>query len=370
MPYIKITKTKSYFKRFQTKFRRRREGKTDYAQRHKLVVQDKNKYQTPKHRLVVRITNRYVITQIVRTGVNGDVTVAAAYSSELPRYGLTVGLKNYSAAYCTGLLLARRLLTSLKQTVTEAGGKQREGHLGEAYKGNMEVTGDIVTFEADEAEHAGQRKKNTYWVAEDDYYTEMDRLDDDDHVRRPFRAYLDVGVRATTVGNRVFGALKGAVDGGLDVPHNVKNFPGYDRKAEEEDERWEPEEHRRRIMGETLGEWITAVADGALGEGEGVAARNQQQFSKYAAAGLTEETYPTKLAEVHAAIRADPVAAPKKPFTVSAELKAKTQKTKKISGDERRAKVAARWEKYQSDKKAAMASRVQELLAVVGGDDE
>ena len=33
-----------------------------------------------------------------------------ANSAELPRYGLKTGLKNYAAAYCTGLLCARRLL--------------------------------------------------------------------------------------------------------------------------------------------------------------------------------------------------------------------------------------------------------------------
>ena len=34
----------------QVKFRRRREGKTDYFARKRLVVQDKNKYNTPKYR--------------------------------------------------------------------------------------------------------------------------------------------------------------------------------------------------------------------------------------------------------------------------------------------------------------------------------
>lgn len=35
--------------------------------------------------------------------------MCAAYSHELPKYGITVGLTNYAAAYCTGLLLARRV---------------------------------------------------------------------------------------------------------------------------------------------------------------------------------------------------------------------------------------------------------------------
>lgn len=34
-----------------------------------------------------------------------------------------------------------------------------------------------------------------------------------------FRCYLDVGLARTTTGARVFGAMKGAVDGGLDIPH-------------------------------------------------------------------------------------------------------------------------------------------------------
>ena len=34
-----------------------------------------------------------------------------------------------------------------------------------------------------------------------------------------FRAFLDVGLARTSTGARVFGALKGAVDGGLDIPH-------------------------------------------------------------------------------------------------------------------------------------------------------
>ena len=34
-----------------------------------------------------------------------------------------------------------------------------------------------------------------------------------------FRAYLDTGLARTTTGARVFGALKGAVDGGMDIPH-------------------------------------------------------------------------------------------------------------------------------------------------------
>ena len=104
-----MVKNKAYYKRFQVKFRRRREGKTDYFARKRLVVQDKNKYNTPKYRMIVRTTNKDICCQIAYARIEGDRIVESAYSHELPHYGVKVGLTNYAAAYCTGLLLARRV---------------------------------------------------------------------------------------------------------------------------------------------------------------------------------------------------------------------------------------------------------------------
>lgn len=42
---------------------------------------------------------------------------------------------------------------------------------------------------------------------------------EEDGERRPFYALLDVGLKRTTTGARVFGALKGAADGGIEIPH-------------------------------------------------------------------------------------------------------------------------------------------------------
>jgi large subunit ribosomal protein L5e len=65
MGLVKVVKNRAYFKRFQTKFKRRREGKTDYYARKRLTVQDKNKYNTPKYRLIVRFTNKDIIAQVI-----------------------------------------------------------------------------------------------------------------------------------------------------------------------------------------------------------------------------------------------------------------------------------------------------------------
>ena len=185
MAFIKVLKTKSYYKRFQVKFRRRREGKTDFYARRRLIQQDKNKYESKKYRYCVRRTNRRIITQIIYATIQGDKVLCQADSFELKKYGVDCGLTNYASAYATGLLCARRLLNNLG--------------MADMYKGVESVDGDYY-----------------------DIY-EKGQVQD----RRPFKALLDVGLVRTTTGNRVFGAMKGAVDGGLFIPHNTKRFPGY-----------------------------------------------------------------------------------------------------------------------------------------------
>ena len=59
--------------------------------------------------MIVRISNKDITCQIAYAHLKGDQVVCAAYASELPKYGVKVGLTNYAAAYCTGLLLARRV---------------------------------------------------------------------------------------------------------------------------------------------------------------------------------------------------------------------------------------------------------------------
>jgi large subunit ribosomal protein L5e len=185
MGFVKNIKTSPYFSRYQVKFRRRREGKTDYYARRRLIQQDKNKYDSKKYRFVVRRTNRRIITQIIYATIKGDRVLCQADSYELKKYGLEAGYTNYASAYATGLLCARRLLTELG--------------MADMYKG----------IEAADGEFFDVNQKGV------------------NETRRPFKALLDVGLVRTTTGNRVFGAMKGAVDGGIHIPHNTKRFPGY-----------------------------------------------------------------------------------------------------------------------------------------------
>ena len=67
--------------------------------------------------------------------------------------------------------------------------------------------------------------------------------------RKPFTVILDIGIRTPTVGNRVFGVMKGACDGGLNVPHSVKRFPGFTRPNKKKKGQYSAEVHRDRIFG-------------------------------------------------------------------------------------------------------------------------
>ena len=128
-----------------------------------------------------------MLTQIAYSTIKGDKIFAQAHSKELVKYGLpgSFGLKNWTATYATGFLLARRTLKLLG--------------LDQVYKGQEEINGE-------------------------DFLTE-----DVEGEKRAFKVSLDVGLQTTSTGARVFGALKGALDGGLHIPHSVRRWPAAEK---------------------------------------------------------------------------------------------------------------------------------------------
>lgn len=92
--------------------RRKREGKTDYKTRIKLLSSN-------KPRLVVRKTNTRIIMQIISYDPKGDHILASADSSALKKLGWKLSTKNIAAAYLTGLLLGKKAKT--KEAVLDIG---------------------------------------------------------------------------------------------------------------------------------------------------------------------------------------------------------------------------------------------------------
>ena len=96
--------------------------------------------------------------------------------------------------------------------------------------------------------------------------------------RGAFRCYLDVGLARTTTGAKVFGALKGAVDGGLEIPHGMKRFPGYDDESGD----FSAEVHRNHIFGKHVGDYMKLLQE----EDEDAFKR---QFARFIKEGITAD---------------------------------------------------------------------------------
>lgn len=141
--------------RYNLKFKRRREGKTDYRTRLALLKSD-----TP--RAVVRVSNSQTVVQIVTYEPSGDIIKTQAHGSELEKFGWKASGKNTPASYLVGYL-------------------------------------------------AGLRAKNL-GIGE---------------------CVLDLGMASTVRGSRVFAALKGLIDAGLDIPHDDDALPADERIAGE-----------------------------------------------------------------------------------------------------------------------------------------
>ncbi|BDZ71748.1 50S ribosomal protein L18 [Methanobacterium petrolearium] len=173
--------------RYKVAFKRRKEGKTDYGARLKLIGLD-------KHRLVIRVTGNHTIAQIIDVELSGDQTLISAHSQELKNIGWMASGKNTSAAYLTGYLCAKKAI--------------KEGIGG---------------------------------------------------------AVLDMGLKSSTKGSRVYAALKGAIDAGLEIPYNDIVLPDDDR-----------------ITGEHIAQYAQTLDKAEM----------EKKFSQYLKKGLSPQDLP------------------------------------------------------------------------------
>jgi len=137
--------------RYRVPFRRRREGKTNYHVRYKLIL-------SKKTRVVIRKSNASTTLQLVMAEQTGDKTLLTVNSRQLQDFGYTFSKSNLPAAYLTGLLFGKKMLA-------------------------LGISEGIA----------------------------------------------DIGLHASTKGNRIYAAVKGVVDAGVDVPHSPEIFPAEER---------------------------------------------------------------------------------------------------------------------------------------------
>ena len=86
---------------YKTKFRRRRQGKTNYEKRLGMV-------KSRKIRLVIRKTNTRIIAQAMKFNPKGDEAVKSADSTQLAAFKF-YGTNNTPSAYLVGFLLGKKL---------------------------------------------------------------------------------------------------------------------------------------------------------------------------------------------------------------------------------------------------------------------
>lgn len=99
--------------------RRRREWKTDYGKRLKLL-------KSGSPRVIFRKTNRYIIAQYVTSREAQDKTLVEVNSKNLIRYGwpeeMKGSLKSLPASYLVGLLLGKKIIKEkLKKPIIDFG---------------------------------------------------------------------------------------------------------------------------------------------------------------------------------------------------------------------------------------------------------
>ena len=84
-------------------YRRKREKRTNYAKRLKLLL-------SGEARVVVRLTNQKVIAQIVKFHPKGDLVLMGVESTQLRKFGWDYAGKSIPSAYLTGYLLAKKAI--------------------------------------------------------------------------------------------------------------------------------------------------------------------------------------------------------------------------------------------------------------------
>lgn len=186
--------------RWRVQFRRKREGKTDYKERLRLL-------RSGKPRFVVRSSLKHITVQVIQAQAAGDFTIAAAHSKELRKLGWKGHTSNTPSAYLVGLLCGYRAI--------EAGVKE---------------------------------------------------------------CVLDLGMHVPTPQSKVFAALKGALDSGLQISHDEKILPS-----------------EKRIVGEHIASYAKMLKE----EDEKTYAL---RFSEYLKSGLIPENLQMHFNEVKQAI--------------------------------------------------------------------
>ncbi|TFH29473.1 MAG: 50S ribosomal protein L18 [Promethearchaeota archaeon] len=120
--------------KYRVPFRRRREGKTNYHRRLKLI-------QSRRNRLVIRCSNKHTIVQVVQSKIEGDKMLSQAHSQQLAKqFDWNYNLGNLPSAYLTGYLCGLRAKKAgIDDAIVDVGILVHDNRVKAAVKGFLDV---------------------------------------------------------------------------------------------------------------------------------------------------------------------------------------------------------------------------------------
>lgn len=160
-------KTMAKSSNYHVPFRRRREGKTNFHRRQRLL-------RSNKPRLVVRRSNKHEKANVIIAKYVGDETIVAASSKHLEEYGWKGSTGNVPSSYLTGYLAGKYAQTmGIKEVILDIGinscrkGTRVSALLAGAVASGLEMPHDPEVFPPEErytgniiAEFAKKLKKD------------------------------------------------------------------------------------------------------------------------------------------------------------------------------------------------------------------
>jgi len=170
--------------KYRVPFRRRREGKTNYRLRLKLLL-------SRKPRLVARKSLNNMMAQLVAYDEKGDKVLVSAHSRELVKMGYKGHCGNIPAAYLTGLLLGKKALKEgYNEAVLDIGlnAATKGAAVLAILKGAVDAGMDIPHSEDILPE---EERINGSHVKE---YAELLKEEDEEKYKRQFSKYLEKGL--------------------------------------------------------------------------------------------------------------------------------------------------------------------------------
>jgi large subunit ribosomal protein L18 len=170
--------------KYRVPFRRRREGKTNYRLRLKLLL-------SRKPRLVARKSLNNMVAQLVAYDEKGDKVLVSAHSRELVKMGYKGHCGNIPAAYLTGLLLGKKALKEgYDEAVLDIGlnAATKGAAVLAILKGAVDAGMDIPHSEDILPE---EERINGSHVKE---YAELLKEEDEEKYKKQFSKYLEKGL--------------------------------------------------------------------------------------------------------------------------------------------------------------------------------